>query len=175
MSKPSVSFKVNINQAVDKLMKKLQGYEGHIGVLSSTKNKERESGDPLNNAELAAVHEFGTFAENIPARSFFRLTEKMKGKEMSRFILGQRDNIMKCIENGQIKLIIEKLSIKWESLIHECFETEGWGTWRPLRPATLIAREKKRHKKNQGGVMILQDTGAMERSIIFEAVKCSQK
>jgi phage gpG-like protein len=175
MANPSVSFKVNLNKAAENILKKLQGYEGHVGVLSGTTNKDRKKGDPLNNAELAMVHEFGTLAGNIPARSFFRLTEYKRAKEMNSFIVSQRDNIMRKIGSGDSKNVMEKLCIKWLSYIHECFETEGWGTWLPLKPATLAAREKKRKDKSQGGTMILQDTGAMERSINFEVVKCSQK
>lgn len=168
-------LKLNLNKSVNDIMKKLKSHEGHVGVLSSTVNKERKKGDPLNNAELGAVHEFGSLSGNIPSRSFFRLTEKKRGEAMSDFIAAQRDNILKRVLAGQTKLVMEKLCAKWMAYIHECFETEGFGTWKKLRRATLLARERKRKDKTQGGVKILQDTGALERSIAFEVVKCSQK
>lgn len=170
-----VKLNLHLNKAVGDIMKKLNSHQGRVGVLSSTVSKGRDVGDPLNNAELAAVHEFGTLAGNIPARSFFRLTETKRADQMSDFIRAQEQNIMRKVISGQTKLVMEKLCAKWLSYIHECFETEGWGTWKQLADATSKAREKKRHKKNQGAAKILQDTGAMERSITFEVVKCSQK
>jgi phage gpG-like protein len=164
-----------LNKAANEIMRKLNTHEGKVGVLSGTVNKGRQKGDPLNNAELAAVHEFGTLAGNIPARSFFRLTEEKRAYAMNDFIVAQKDNILKKIMAGQTKNVMEKLCAKWLSYIHECFETEGFGSWQKLEKATLDAREKKRKDKSQGGVKILQDTGAMERSLTFEVTKCSQK
>lgn len=169
-----VELKLNIDQFKKEIVNSLAQYQGRIGVLSREQHANSAksySEDGLTNAELAAVHEFGSLEGNIPPRSFFRLTEIVKGKAMADFVKSQEHNILKRILNGQAKLVIEKLSIKWEAFIHECFETEGFGTWQKLSDITLKMREKKRKDKTQGGVQILQDTGAMERSIISEVTK----
>jgi len=168
-------IKRGLDEAAQKILNKITTHQARIGILAATRDKDRKKGDPLNNAELAAVHEFGSLDGRIPSRSFFRLTEKQKGKEFSEWIKSQQKNIFDKINSGKTQEVMAKLGMKWEAYIHECFETEGWGAWKPLSEAYLAEREAKRRDESQGAVAILQDTGAMERSIISEVVKCSQK
>jgi phage gpG-like protein len=159
-----VNLKVNLEKFTDKMRKELTKYEAHIGILSG----ETHEDDDFSTASLGAVHEFGSMSEHIPSRSFFRLTEKAKGEEMMKFIKANEPAIIKACLNGGMEKIMQKIGAKWNAYLHECFETEGWGTWQELSDETLAARERKRSDKTQGGVKILQDTGALERSITFE-------
>ena len=162
--KDSVEFKIDLRLFTDKMKKELHKYEAHIGILSA----EQHEDDDFSTAELGAVHEFGSISGNIPARPFFSKTEEIKGEEMAAFITANEDKIVEAAFRGQMEGIMKKIAAKWMAYIHECFETEGWGTWKKLEPSTLIARERKRFEKGQGGAKILQDTGALERSITFE-------
>jgi phage gpG-like protein len=141
-------------------------HEAHIGILAA----EQHEDDDFTTASLAAVHEFGSISQHIPQRSFFALTETMKGKEMQAFMEEQDENIFKKVMSGKSKEVLSKLAAKWNAFIHECFETEGFGTWLPMSDATRAARIRKTPKKKKASAspQLLQDTGALERSITFE-------
>jgi phage gpG-like protein len=133
---------------------------------------EQHEEDDFTTASLGAVHEHGSMVNNIPARPFFSLTEKTKAKEMQAFMEENDKNIFKRIMAGESKQVLTELAAKWNEFIHECFDTEGWGTWNPMKPATRAARIRKtpgsKKKKASANPVLLQDSGALERSITFE-------
>lgn len=136
-------------------------HQGRIGILAEEQHKDSE----FTTAALAAVHEWGSLDGHIPERSFFRLTESKKSKEMAKFVKDNEEKILSAIMERRFLPILEKLAAKWEAYIHECFETEGWGTWEELEDSTLAARMRK---GNDVDTKILQDTGQLERSIVSE-------
>ena len=160
----SVELKINLKNFTTKMMRELNKHDAKVGLLADEKHED----DDFSIAELGAVHEFGSLSGDIPKRSFLRLTSEKKAEEMSAFITENEPAIVEACINGQMKAKLKLIAMKFEEFVHECFETEGWGTWDKLEKATLIARERKRFKEGQGGVMILQDTGALERSINHE-------
>lgn len=161
----AMSFQLDLDKWTKEMLRELNKYEAKVGIL---KDKKHDKDSDFSTAELGAVHEFGSLSGNIPARSFLRLTEQEKGAEMTAFVKGQEDKIIERVIKKDSKTVLKRLALKWLSFVHECFETEGFGGWEPLDDKTLAARERKRFKDGQGGVMILQDTGALERSITYE-------
>ena len=142
-------------------MERAAQIEGRVGVLSAQKHKA----DDFTTASLAAVHEFGSLDGHTPERSFFRLTEQIKGKEFQAFIKKNETKILRSILDGSWPKVLKKIAAKWEAYIHECFETEGWGSWEELADSTVAARLRK---GNDVDMRILQDTGELEKHIVSE-------
>ena len=161
----------NLDRFTKQMKSELDKHYAKIGVLSEGNQRDE---DNFTNADLAAVHEFGSIKRKIPARSFLGLTEQIKGKEMSEFIDSQADNIFKRVMEGKSKIVIGKLAAKWMEYIHECFETEGFGTWVPMSDATYWKRFENASEKVQDSgnfePKLLQDTGQLERSITYEVI-----
>ena len=154
--------KININMApFHKKVEEAAAIPSQIGILAEEKHNE----DNFTIAGLGMVHEFGSISGKIPKRSFFALTEEQKKAEFQKFLKKNNDALVRHILAGTWEIALEQLAAKWEAYIVECFDTEGFGTWDELKPRTLTAREAKRTDKTQGGVQILQDTGALKRSI----------
>lgn len=159
----------NFDKMTKKMQADLQKHYAKVGVLAE-KNARIDDNDYITNAGLAAVHEFGVVEQNIPSRSFFRLTQEKRGQDLMAFINDQADNIFKRVMAGQTKYVLGRIASLWSDYIHECFETEGFGTWAQLSETTIENRREKTPKKSAGDFdpKILQDTGQLERSITFE-------
>lgn len=159
----------------DKMTKKMQAdlqkHYAKVGVLAAknTRSEDDEEGN-IDNAYLAAIHEFGVVSQGIPERSFFRLTQEKRGDNMQTFIADQENNILKRVMAGQTVYVLSRLAAKWTAYIAECFETEGFGTWAPLSESTIEHRREKTPDKSAADFnpKILQDTGQLERSITYE-------
>lgn len=157
------------DQYTKKMKADLAKHYAKVGVLAA-KNARSEDDEEgyIDNATLASIHEFGSPSQNIPARSFFRLTEEKRSNDMRAFIESQEDNIFKKVLEGKTKYVLARLAAKWSEYIGECFETEGFGTWKPLSSSTLLARLAKTKDKKKFNPQILQDSGQLERSITYE-------
>lgn len=72
-----------IRKAVVKTEKRVK-----VGVLTDSQHKadEEEGGEEIGMLELAAIHEFGSPAANIPERSFLRATIDGKRAEVNKAI-----------------------------------------------------------------------------------------
>lgn len=161
---PNLSFEINLEKFTNEMRKELNRYEARVGILAEEKHEDSD----FTNAELAAVHEFGSLSGNIPARSFFALTEKVKGKEMAEFVKSQEENIIKRVITKDTKKLLKRMGSKWYEFIMECFDTEGWGQWPEWKPGTKKARDRKRFMEGQGGGKMLDDTGIMVGAITHE-------
>lgn len=159
----------NFDKMTKKMQADLQKHYAKVGVLAA-KNTRTGEDENLDNAGLAAVHEFGVISQNIPERSFFRLTQEKRGDDMRSFVAEQENNIFKRVAAGETIYVLKRLAAKWVAYINECFETEGFGTWPQLSESTLSNRLEKtpENKQKDFNPKILQDTGQLERSITFE-------
>ena len=175
----------NLDKYTKRMKADLDKHYAKVGVLSAKNNRDNDDDSGMTNAKLAAVHEFGSRDGRIPERSFFRLTYEERGEDMSAFIESNELAILKKVMSGKTKDVYKQLGAKWVSFINECFETEGFGKWAPLSEATLEARLAKtptglRYNKKTDEMVqsraqefnpkILQDTGQLERSIMYEVV-----
>lgn len=124
-----------------------------VGVLNDA---ARENG--FGAAQLAAVHEFGSASRNIPKRSFLLKTMTNYKKEFEAEIKANFKKISESLVKNGPAQFLEKVGAKWVGYVQETFDREGPG-WKKLKPATIAAK---------GSDKILQDTGAMKRSITHE-------
>lgn len=151
----------------DSIINTLQSKEYvKIGVLG--KSPVRSTEGP-SNAELAATHEFGK--DNIPQRSFLRLTAHTAGGEFQSFVDENSENILKAITENRWTNVLEKFGAKWVEFVTDTFENQGYGKWPPLADITLLRRvnpKKLSLKQLRKTSKMLQDTGALLRSITYE-------
>ncbi len=131
-----------------------------VGVLGGF--GERHDGGPTN-AQIGAVHEFGSVTRNIPARSFLRMpvVTEMPGA------LAKTDRQLwhKVILRQGIRGALALLGAYALDVVHLAFETGGFGAWQALKRATI------RRKKSSA---ILIDTAQLRQSITAELVDAKQ-
>ena len=144
-----VRFDIKKLENFEKVLKKK--YIAKVGIL---KNSAHSSG--MGNAEIGAVHEFGSYTKKIPARSFLRGPLMSHGKEIVKEVAEQA---MQAFVDGEPKKAYAVLGIAGENIVQKAFETSGFGKWAPNKPAT-IARK--------GSAQPLVDTSQLRRSITSE-------
>jgi hypothetical protein len=114
----------------------------------------------LSNADIGAIHEFGYKEGNIPERSWLRApvmlylppTLERRGKQLWRIVISKRGVV------AALKL----LGVTAEKVIHEAFETGGFGKWPDLKKATI---------KRKGSSAVLIDTAQLRQSVRSAVVK----
>ncbi len=179
---------------LNKLTKLLKDdYTLRVGILGSRARSQHGSESSITNAELGAVHEFGASinvtdkmrgwfyhhgvkksnnAIEIPARSFLwmPLTEKLNflnpAMATLKKILWQQVFIKKAP-----KAFYRALGSYALFVIDECFQTNGYGTWKALSEFTEKQFSKRRKK---GLPQILTNTGKLRRSMSFKILKGGQ-
>lgn len=129
----------------------------HVGVLGGFDARVGGEGEPIGNAQLGAVHEFGVVSKNIPARSFLRMP-----------VISQLPAVLKATSRDHWHQVILKKGILGAlgllggyalDAIHLAFETGGFGTWQRL---------KKRTIKRKGSSAILIDTAQLRQAVTAE-------
>lgn len=142
---------------------KESGAHVKVGVLDDggPGSEEREGG--LSNAELAAVHEFGSSDGRVPERSFIRSTFEANrqkyvetlGELLGQVVLGKRTleqafNLVGLMMATDIKKRVAAGEIRQE-----------------LKPATIARKEAKRARGNRGPLRALIDTGRLVASVTW--------
>ncbi len=106
-----------------------------VGILGRTTSrssgtKAKGSSDVKTNAEIGAIHEFG--GEHMPQRSFLRIpiAEKLQEYlELSRAF--DPDAVKRVIAEGSIKQWLKKVGVIAEQIVHDAFDSRGFGRWKP--------------------------------------------
>ena len=129
-----------------------------IGVLG---NPPHDADSGVGMAELAAIHEFGAPAANIPERSFLRSSIGAHGKEFSGFLASNKTKIMEALYKNQWERVLKQFGAKWVGYVLTAFDSRGFGQWPALADITIARRIK--HSD-----VPLQDTGALRQSIVSE-------
>lgn len=103
-----------------------------IGVFGSAVTPGE--GKPV--AEYGAYNEFGsvTRPDHPPKRSFIRMPLQTKQDKIGQYV---KKRAQANIEKADIKAIFEDIGIAGESVIHEAFDTRGFGTWKPNAESTI--------------------------------------
>lgn len=129
-----------------------------VGILG--KHFSRADGK-LTNAEIGAVHEFGT--DKVPQRSFLRYPiDEFMGEEIKKL-----DKIKK-IGPDMLEKLTYKIGAISKSIVQEGFTNNGFGTWEPTNKwahNVLMGADIK----TAGNILV--DTGQLRDSIDFEVVK----
>lgn len=127
-------------------------FKTRVGILGG-KASEAHKGTELTNADIGAIHEFGSLSNNIPPRSFLRLPLEAK---LGEWINKNRIRYMELMEQGSVRKFYVDMGFAAEGIIDEAFVTSGFGQWAPDKPATA---------KRKGSSMPLIDTGQLRASI----------
>ena len=152
---------VNLNtKGLEKIIKALKQNraEIHVGVLKGGARAQKgKSKSTIDNAELGAIHEFGT--STIPARSFLRipLAENLDKRLKSSGAL-DKETLKEVIQQGNVTPFLKKIAIVAEEIVSDAFATAGFGKW--------PAWKKSGYTNNAG--MLLVDTGQLRNSITSE-------
>jgi phage gpG-like protein len=147
-------------------------YEVQVGIfgdknprgagLQKSKGKLRakyaSSNDSLTNADLGAIHEFGSFSRHIPSRSFLRMPINVKTPEI---IKEASQGAAKMISEGKLMMVMQRLGIAAENAIQMAFASRGFGTWKADSAAT---------QRRKGSSSPLIDTAQLRRSIASRVV-----
>ena len=152
-SNSNFTFKFDLgklNQIVGNIENK---YVAKVGILGN--NNQRDGNESLTNSQIGATHEYGSFSQNIPRRSFlkdplFKIKKKQLMEDTIKII-----NKHIADDNGG-KIIFKKLGLAGEAIVKTAFATGGFGTWKPLSPLA-VARK--------GSDRILIDTAQLRKSI----------
>lgn len=139
---------------LDKLLKALKSSRPpvcKIGIIGKTGRTDGKS-----NATIGAVHEFGSPARNIPARSFLRmpLADNLN-KKLEAAGLTSEEHLKKVIKQGSMKPWMDTVAVIAEAIVLEAFQTGGFGKWAPWKDPNYT---------NEGG-MLLVDSGQLRDSI----------
>jgi len=130
-----------------------------VGVLGEGIEREGQ----INNAELAAIHEFGTQDGRIPERSFMRSTmDKNRDEyihELKHFLTETIDGKM-TIERA-FGLVGAKIASDIKGAV-----TEG----APIPPPNVPSVVARKQRHGDGAVRTLVDTGRMVNSITWEVI-----
>lgn len=118
----------------------------------------------MTNAEIGAIHEFGSPGGRIPERSFLRMPI------LSRLDDELRKNTLAAwrstFEQRGLLGILRAVGQAATNVVLDAFATNGFGRWAKLKPATI------RRKRSTD---ILRDTVQLMRSISFAVVKGGAK
>lgn len=118
------------------------------------------SNQSLSNAEIGAVHEFGTTSQ--PQRSFLRvpISEHFKDKVADSKI-AERERLAEVIATGELTPWVKELAVIGEAIVAEAFATGGFGKW--------PAWKTPGYRNNTG--QLLKNTQQLSQSITSEVVE----
>lgn len=149
----SVTVNDKIWRQLQARLKSAVGAEVSIGVLDGT----HSSGVPL--PELAAIHEFGSPANNIPERSFIRSTMRVCRKEF----VDQQKKLVKSLLNPSGEHVTTGLDRLGAYVAKRIRERVRGGEITPsLKPATV---------SRKGSSVPLIDTGQLVKAIKHKVEK----
>lgn len=147
-------------KALEASIKKLARGAVLVGIPNDS-SKNRRSGEPITNAEIGYIHEFGSPVRHIPARPFlFPSIEQNKDK-----IAEYLKPAFKGIETS---INLEKAGLESVNIVRGYITNSS--NFVPLKESTIKARQRKR-KSGQAGTKPLIDTGALRTSITYVVLK----
>lgn len=136
-----------------KVIEMAAGSRVKVGVLSEAGGDKEHNDDGITLVELAAIHEYGSPAANIPERSFIRRTFSEKAEELAKM----QEKLVAAIVNRKmdVRTALEALG-QWGAA--EVKKTIKTG---PHIPPPL----KKKTADRKGSDRPLVDTGLLANSV----------
>lgn len=160
MSKPTLTVTSDFTKEFNETIKKFKNDEVLVGIPAQDTNRDNTESEPVNNATLLAINEFGSPAQNIPARPVMKIGILNAQDE----IAAQYKNAVKAaFKNGVSALGVyyERIGIIASNSIKKAINSqEGI---EPPSSATLAARKAKGFK----GTKALIVTGQMRNAITY--------
>lgn len=126
-------------ERLERELARLARVEITVGVHGE--DGKRDDGGRLTNVQVAAVHEFGAPAQNIPERSFLRST---MDREKAQILDDMSDAVDHVLQGAPLKQEVERVGIYTEIRVRETIRK---GIDPPLSPMTV----EKRRAKLSGG------------------------
>lgn len=130
-------------KGLDRLLKALKDSSKpyiRVGILGSdatTAHTDEDGKSGLTNAEIGAIHEFGS--ENHPVRSFLRMPlSTYLSENLGSAGAFTKETMQQVIAEGTIDPWLEKVKIIAEETVAEAFDTGGFGEW----PASDMEKKK---------------------------------
>jgi phage gpG-like protein len=130
-------------------------HQVQVGIFG--KKSGRKKGE-VTNAELGAIHEWGSFSRNIPPRSFLKMPISTKSEMIMKEATAGTKNL---IGTGKIVLLLKRLGHACENVIEQAFDTSGFDSWDANKPETI---------RRKGSDSPLIDTGQLRRAIASRVV-----
>lgn len=113
----------------------------------------------LTNAEIGAIHEFGSPGDRIPERSFLRMPLLSRlDDELRKVSKAEWANTLLI---GGLVAVLRVVGQAGVNVIKDAFHTGGFGRWAKLKAATI---------RRKGNSDILIDSTQLSRSISFAVV-----
>jgi hypothetical protein len=178
----NISVKLDMDKLVRMREEMAKRYIARVGVLGSKTNRipmltgesheryklrvkkilkdrpELAGNDAKTNAEIGLVHEMGSMSQHIPRRSFLEMPLTLK---MPDYANKFGDQLMKAIDDGNIKPVYTNLGIKGEQVVQLAFASRGFGIWAPNAASTI-------QRKKSSSPLI--DTAQLRRAITSDVV-----
>lgn len=134
-------------------------YKARVGILGSKASEIHNAKDAkgqsvdvgLTNADIGAIHEFGS--GKIPRRSFLQFPLETY---MGKWVRANKDRYYEQLKKGNLKKFYVAMGLEAEKIVNEAFTTSGYGSWAPNAPLTIAKK---------GSSMPLIDTGQLRASI----------
>lgn len=122
-------------------------------------SKPHRMGKSLTNAEIGAIHEFGSATH--PQRSFLRvpLTDRLN-KELNRSKAFDPEVLRDVIISGTMIPWMKKIAVVAEGIVTGAFGSNGYGKWAPWKPG---------YQNNTGNILV--DTTQLRNSITSTVVE----
>lgn len=140
--------------------------EVHVGLLAD--GKPRSGDDDYTNAEIAAVHEYGSTAAGIPARPFLRPAIKRHQKEyLAHMEAGLKAEL--AGETGTLRKKLAQVGAKAAADV-KLYVTAGAPLPPPNAPATLKRKQSKTRKGSSKEPRTLVDTAQMINAVTYKLV-----
>jgi len=141
---------VSVTKLVDRVQQMLEATEMLarsdvlVGVPSNKANRRPMPGkkpDPITNASLAYIHEFGSPARNIPARPFlFPAIRKIKPQVRALMKKAAQDALKG--DKGAVKRVLNEVGLLAQ-IAAQAAITDPEPPFVPLKPATIRARLRR--------------------------------
>ena len=141
---------------------KIGEYAVDVGIMGDKNKRPTEKGKEagLTNADIGAIHEFGSRSRGIRMRSFLIMPLFVKADRIIKETV--MDNVAAKVEVNNPMAYLRTFGHACERAIYDAFDSRGFGTWAPNAPST-IARKKSS--------MPLIDLGFLRKSITSAVVK----
>ena len=163
----TANIKVVNNRTADVLkgLKLLTETRVYAGVPATKAGRDETEGQPVNNAELMYIHEFGDPVSNIPARPVVRpAIEKAQREIVAQLRNAGGDALSGKLDN--VPKRFEATGLIAQNAMRERITT---GPFVPLKPATIAARKRR----GRTGTKPLIDTGQLRRALTYVVRKIS--
>lgn len=131
--------------------------KGGRSVNATSGNRPTAPINVSTNAAVGLIHEFGS--NQIPRRSFLRvpIADNLQKKLDSSGAFTE-DVLLEVIREGSVSPWLEKAAVLGETIVHEAFDTGGFGLWPPWKTPG--------YSNNTGQLLV--DTQQLRNSITSE-------